>query len=131
MSEAQTQAGGARVLVIEDEPLVRETLAEMLSLGGHQVTLAADGDEGLRLYASGRHEIVFTDVFMPGASGWKVAQAIRGLGGRAAVVLVTGLGDSLDRSELEDSGVADVLPKPFEIDHVLGMVERLKRAAPR
>ena len=115
----------ASILVIEDEPLIRETLADMLSLGGHQVTLAESGEDGIRLFYQQEYDIVLTDLAMPGVSGWEVARSIREQRKDVPIVIVTGWGVTIERSEMEENGVDDVLPKPFDIDHVLNLVQTL------
>ncbi len=115
----------ARILVIEDEPLIRETLADMLAMAGHQVTLASDGEGGLAQFKQGRFDIIFTDLGMPGTSGWEVARAIKQQQPSVPVVMVTGWGVGIDREELERNKVDQVLPKPFDIDQVLNLVRDL------
>ena len=67
----------ARVLVIDDEIDVREALADMLREHRHEVTLAADGTEGLERFRDAVFDVVLTDLAMPGISGWQVAQAVK------------------------------------------------------
>ena len=115
----------ARVLVIEDELLIRETLFDMLELADHKVTLASDGAEGIRLFKEGEFDVVFTDLGMPGLSGWEVANAIKSERSDVPLVMVTGWGVGMDDSDVVASGVDEILPKPFDIDHVLALVQRL------
>ena len=115
----------ARILVVEDEPLIRETMADVLSQGGHRVTLASEGEEGLRLFKQDEHDIVFTDLSMPGLSGWQVAAEIKRHRSDVPVVIVTGWGVLIDDSEIEASGVDGVLAKPFTIETVLGLIDDL------
>ena len=124
-SDARDFSGGARILVVEDEPLIRETMADVLSLDGHRVTLASEGEEGLRLFKRDGHDMVFTDLSMPGLSGWQVAEEIKRHRSDVPVVMVTGWGVLIDQSEIEASGVDGVLAKPFAIDDVLGLVHDL------
>ena len=70
------------VLVIDDEPLLRELLHEFLALLGHASDLAADGREGLARFDPLVHQIVITDFLMPGLTGLEVAEAIRARGCR-------------------------------------------------
>ena len=115
----------ARILVIEDEVLIRETLFDMLELGHHHITLASDGEEGLRHFEAGEFDIVFTDLGMPGLSGWEVSRAIKAHHKDIPIVMVTGWGVGIDRREMEENGVDEVLPKPFDIDLVLNLVQKL------
>jgi signal transduction histidine kinase/ActR/RegA family two-component response regulator/putative methionine-R-sulfoxide reductase with GAF domain len=115
----------ARILVVEDELLIRETLYDMLDLGNHKITLACNGEEGIRLFNEGDFDIVFTDLGMPGISGWEVARTIRECSKDIPIIMVTGWGVGIDRAEMEENGVNEVLPKPFDIDLVLNLVQRL------
>jgi two-component system sensor histidine kinase EvgS len=63
---AQEPSRAAHILVIEDDPLLRETIANILYLGGHRVTLAGDGEEGISLFKRGDYSMVFTDLGMTG-----------------------------------------------------------------
>jgi DNA-binding response OmpR family regulator len=114
-----------KVLVVEDEPLIQETLSDMLSLGNHSVALAGNGSDGLRIFREGEFDIVFTDLGMPGISGWEVAREVKRINSNVRVVMVTGWGIAIDRSEMESNFVDEILPKPFELDHVLELVDRL------
>lgn len=113
------------ILVIEDEPLIRETLADMLSLGGHRVMLASNGEEGIALFEKGKYDLVFTDLSMPGISGWDVVKAIKRHNSDIPVIMVTGWGVGIDQAEMDRYGVDEVLPKPFDIDNVLSLVNKL------
>jgi DNA-binding response OmpR family regulator len=97
----------------------------MLSLGNHSVALAGNGSDGLRIFREGEFDIVFTDLGMPGISGWEVAREVKRINSNVRVVMVTGWGIAIDRSEMESNFVDEILPKPFELDHVLELVDRL------
>ena len=96
----------------------------MLSLDGHQVTLAADGDEGIALFRQGDYDIVFTDLGMPGLSGWNVARALKDHRSDVPVFMVTGWGAGLDQSEIDRHGVDGVIAKPFDMEELLELVRR-------
>ncbi len=115
----------ANVLIIEDELLIRETLADILSLGRHHVALAADGEEGIALFDANEYDVVFTDLSMPGLSGWEVVKAIKQRRSDVPVIMVTGWGVGIDQSDVDEYGVDKVLPKPFDIDLVLKLVQDL------
>jgi CheY-like chemotaxis protein len=118
----------ARVLVIDDEQPIRESLRLLLEDAGHAVTLAASGPEGLAsLRASRAPEVVLLDLLMPEMDGLAVLQEVireSALAGRHGYVLMTG-----DSSRLIETAahVLDALPvtvvrKPFDIDDVLETV---------
>ncbi|MCI0796325.1 MAG: GAF domain-containing protein [Chloroflexi bacterium] len=124
--ESQEKEGKvASILVVEDDAAIRETLSEMLELGGHSITLAENGEEGLKRFKEAHFDIVFTDLGMPGISGWEVARAVRNMREDIPIVMVTGWGVGISQEEMEENCVDEVLPKPFDIDFVLDLVQRI------
>ena len=123
-SEGGGHGSGARILLIEDEPAIRETLSDVLSSEGHSVAAAAAGDEGISLFRRGGFDLVLTDAQMPGPTGWEVARAIKATRGEVPVVVLTG-GEQTDGSPADDSGADEVLRKPFDLGDLLALVSRL------
>ena len=115
----------ARVLVIEDELLIRETLCDMLELVDHVVTLASHGEEGIRLFKEAEFDVVFTDLGMPGLSGWDVAKAIKKERSDVPIVMVTGWGVGISEEKLKEHQIDRVLPKPFDIEEVHALIRDL------
>ena len=107
--------GSLNILVIDDEPLLAETLGELLGVLGHKTAIATSGEEGLTRLATTRFDMVLTDLGMPGMSGWEVAQAVKASWPQLPVILVTGWGDALERARLEGTGVDLVLSKPYRV----------------
>lgn len=102
-----------RVLVVDDEAPIRDTLAAILTADGHDVSLAHDGAAGLRQFTEGRFDLVLSDKAMPGMSGDQMATAIKRLSPKTPIVLLTGFGLFHDKSEFPD---VDVLAsKPIRI----------------
>jgi GAF domain-containing protein/ActR/RegA family two-component response regulator len=120
----------ARVLVIDDEEDVRETLADMLRERSHEVVVAENGAEGLERFQSATFDLVLTDLAMPGISGWQVAQAVKAARPDVPVVLVTGWGVELSPEQLRANGVDRVMTKPFRLQEVLEVVATLRRRPP-
>ena len=115
---------GARILLIEDEPAIRETMSEFLSLEGHSVVVAADGDEGISHFRRGGFDLVLTDAQMPGRTGWEVARAMKATRSEVPVVVLTG-GETAPESPTDESGADEVLRKPFDLGVLLALVSRL------
>jgi CheY-like chemotaxis protein len=113
----------ARVLVIDDEENVRQVLAELLMAQGHTVAAHADGRSGLARFHDEPFDVVFTDLGMPGLSGWEVARVVKLRRPATPVVLVTGWSDQMEPDEVRRRGIDFVVAKPFEattIRRVLG-----------
>jgi GAF domain-containing protein/CheY-like chemotaxis protein len=117
-----------RVLVIDDEPFVRETLEEILRLQQHDVVVADDGISGLARFREGAFDLVMTDLAMPGMSGWQVAQSVKAARPQVPVVLVTGWGVEVQTDDLKKHGVDRVLTKPFRFDDVRDVLAGVRSA---
>ncbi|MEW5851899.1 MAG: GAF domain-containing protein [Myxococcota bacterium] len=119
-------ATGARVLVVEDEESIRDILADMLRTAEHHVVTAHDGPSGLQqldeLMAGAGVDVVFTDLGMPGMSGWEVASAVHQRYPGLPVGLITGWGASLDVDKMKSHGVDLVIPKPFRFEQLTSVV---------
>jgi len=114
----------ARILVIEDEEEVRKLLTDILLSGGkHEVEGAADGSEGIELFKGKEFDLVFTDLGMPGMSGWQVAEEIKRINGKVPVVIVTGWNVEGEQGDLKARGVDLIAYKPFEVKQVLQLVQ--------
>ncbi|PYN81036.1 MAG: hypothetical protein DMD97_02835 [Candidatus Rokuibacteriota bacterium] len=121
-AEASAARRGARVLVIDDEPDVRDVLKDILAADGYIVIEASDGAEGLARCEAEPVDLVLTDIFMFGMSGWDVAAACRDRFPTVPVGLIAGWGDQLDAEQLARHRIRFVLTKPFGVDNVLRTV---------
>ena len=102
-----------RVLVVDDEAPVRDTLAAVLAADGHEVTLATNGAEGLRSFGAGKFDLVITDKAMPVMNGDQMAAAIKKVAPATPIILLTGFGLFHEKAEFPD---VDVLTsKPIRI----------------
>ena len=113
----------ARILVIEDEDKVRNLLSSILVKGGHEVETAADGNQGIELFKKKEFDLVFTDLGMPGMSGWQVAKQVKKINRGAPVSLITGWNVNLKESEMRESGVDLIAYKPFEVKQVFKLIQ--------
>jgi PAS domain S-box-containing protein len=113
------------VLVIDDEPVVRDTLAAMLVDLDHRVDTADGGREGLEKLANADFDLVFTDLAMPEMDGWETAREIRKRRPELPVVLVTGYGATTTPPESEPDLIADIIGKPFDFQQVTGTLAKL------
>jgi CheY-like chemotaxis protein len=114
-----------RILVVDDEPDVAEVVKDVLMMAGHEVDTAISGSVALKMIGLTAYDLVFTDLGMPEMSGWDVAEKISATKPGLMVALVTGWGTSLDEAEAAKRGVSAVVHKPFEIDELLAIAQRL------
>ena len=105
------------ILVVDDESSVRETLAEMLEVMGHNVLLADSGQDALKTLSENNCELVFTDLAMPEMDGWETTREIRRRWPEISVVLVTGYGTGTIPPEGEDL-VRGIIGKPFNFAQI-------------
>jgi PAS domain S-box-containing protein len=125
-----TEAASLRVLVIDDEVFVRDTLADMLLMLGHRVTAVDGGREALAALAAAEFDLVFTDLSMPGMDGWEVAREIRRrFGSEMNVVLVTGHGTGIAVAPADKHLVNGIIGKPFDFDQVTEIIAQATQKA--
>jgi CheY-like chemotaxis protein len=102
-----------RVLVVDDEPLVRRSLTRALKSKGHEVTEASNGHEGLEAWKTFCPDLVFLDVLMPGLSGPQVLKEI-GPQNQAKIVLMSAFSGEHNMQTAQHMGANIFVPKPFE-----------------
>ena len=116
-----------RVLVVDDEPAVRESLDRALRVAGYDVDLAPDGQRALDVLSVGDHDAVVLDVAMPGVDGIEVCSRIRAAGDRTAVLMLTARDAIDDRVAGLDAGADDYLVKPFALRELTARLRALLR----
>jgi len=108
-----------RLLVIDDDPLLGETLADLLRLLGHEVVVVTSGEEGLARLDAERFDLLITDLGMAGISGWEVARVSCARRPELPVIFVTGWGDQLEPAQLTEYGIDAVVAKPYTVHSLL------------
>ena len=116
------QGRQARILVIDDEEVVRSVLSRMLANVNHQVTLAANGEKGIQLFKEEKFDMVLTDLGMPGMSGWEVCRMIKKISPDTPVGMITGWGAEMSQSKMDEYGLDFLISKPFDLNQVLNVV---------
>ena len=94
----------------------------MLSQVNHRVTVARNGDEGIRLFQEKEFDIVLTDLGMPGMSGWEVCQKIKKVNPYTPVGMITGWGMEVSQSKMEECGLDFIIAKPFDFNQIIRVV---------
>lgn len=121
-----------KVLVVDDERAVRDSLRRALELEGYEVELAADGAEALyRLDSNGQPDALILDVLMPGVDGLEVSRRLRGKGNSIPILMLTARTEVESRVAGLDAGADDYLAKPFALEELLARLRALlRRMAP-
>ncbi|MBR4017884.1 MAG: response regulator transcription factor [Oscillospiraceae bacterium] len=114
------------VLIVEDDPNIRELLQLYLEKEGYAVTLAADGGQGLEKFRAIRPNLVLLDVMMPVMDGWAVCKAIRAESD-TPVIMLTAKSETDDKVTGLKTGADDYVTKPFEMKELLARIEAVLR----
>jgi CheY-like chemotaxis protein len=110
----------ARVLVVDDDPVVAKSIDRVLTGKGYAVITASDGPQALEKLAQGKYDAVFTDIRMPGMDGLEVAARIKATQPWLPVVIVTGYGSPASEARAKEIGVAGFLNKPLSPEMIEG-----------
>jgi two-component system, OmpR family, response regulator MprA len=116
-----------RLLVVDDDPAVREALALVLDLGGFEVTTAADGREAIRTLSLASPDAVVLDLLMPELDGLEVCRRMRATGDRTPVLMLTARAEVSDRVAGLEAGADDYLVKPFAREELIARLRALLR----
>ena len=116
-----------RILVVDDEPAVRDALDRALRIDGYEVELAADGREALDALAQAPPDAVVLDVLMPEPDGLEVCRRLRASGDRTPVLMLTARDAVPDRVRGLDAGADDYLVKPFALEELSARLRALLR----
>lgn len=116
-----------KVLVVDDEPAVRESLRRSLTFNGYNVVTAEDGIQALEVIEREHPEIVILDVLMPRMDGLEVCRTLRSQGDDRSILILTARDNVSDRVGGLDAGADDYLSKPFALEELLARVRSLVR----
>jgi DNA-binding NtrC family response regulator len=118
------------VLVVDDEPVIREGLSRILEGGGFTVETAKNGHVAVELLQQKEFDLIITDLKMPGMSGFEVLNAVKVLQPNAPVIMITGFATVETAVEAMKSGTVDYIVKPFAPDQILEKVHRALEQKP-
>ena len=123
-----------RVLVVDDEPAVRDLLGDIVTALGHAPTVSSEPVAIAAAFEPGSYDLVLTDVGMPDMNGWQLTEALRAVDPAVPIALVTGWGEQIGPEEVRAAGADAVIAKPFTVEDlakILAVAEqrRLGRAA--
>ena len=117
-----------RILIIDDEPAVRDVLQTMLEESGYSVEVAAEGEEGIRRHRESPADLVITDLHMPGKDGLATLKELREDGAAVKIIAMSGADTYMVERNLDSSrinGADGTLQKPFELRDLLSAIENL------
>ena len=115
------------MLVVDDEPAVRDSLARSLRFEGYEVSLATDGDQALHQITEHEPDVVVLDVLMPRLDGLATCRRLRARGDKVPVLMLTARDGIADRVVGLDAGADDYLVKPFALEELLARLRALLR----
>ncbi|HEY8188225.1 MAG TPA: response regulator [Pyrinomonadaceae bacterium] len=121
------EAYQTKILVVDDEESVRDLLQDLLEGDGCRVYVARGGREALNLFGSKQFDAVFTDVGMPGMSGWELAHAIRQCSESIPIAVITGWGEAVASDEQKEARVDWVVTKPFRAERISELVQEISK----
>ncbi|MFD1859436.1 DNA-binding response regulator [Aeromicrobium camelliae] len=120
-----------RILVVDDDRAVRESLRRSLEFNGYEVELASDGAEALARVPQVQPDAIVMDVMMPRLDGLEATRALRSAGNDVAILVLTARDAVTDRVDGLDAGADDYLTKPFALEELLARLRALLRRATR
>ncbi len=118
-----------RILVVDDDRAIRDSLARVLGLEGYEVRTAADGAAALELITAEPPDAVLLDVMMPNVDGLMVCRVLRAERNRVPILMLTARTETSERIAGLDAGADDYLPKPFDLGELLARLRALLRRA--
>jgi len=118
---------GAKILIVDDELIVRESLGGWLERDGHTVDKAASGEESLEKFEKKHYDIILLDIKMEGMSGLDVLKKVRELDPDVSVVMITAYGSIPSAIEAMKSGAYEYLLKPFDPDELMVLIEKIRK----
>lgn len=116
-----------RVLLVDDEDAIRENLGSFLERSGFAVSIAANGEQALEVFARERPDLVVLDVLMPRLDGREVLRRLRASEQWTPVVLLTQVGESYERAAALEEGADDYLNKPFDPQELVARIRAILR----
>ena len=114
----------ARIMIVDDEPLVRKLVGRLLGAQGLEVLEAVDGEQALALAAGSPIDLILLDIDMPGMDGLETLEHLRRDHPRAIVIMISGIKDEARALQAIEAGARDYITKPFELERLTEVVMR-------
>ena len=108
-----------KILIVDDEKAIRNTLKEILEFEGHEISLAVDGTEGLSMATSDNYDVIFSDIKMPNMDGMELLDKLNESGVDSSVIMISGHGSIDSAVESIRKGAYDFIQKPLDLNRIL------------
>lgn len=118
------------VLVVEDDPAIRQGLVDAVSFDGYQVLEAGDGSTGLEMAVQADYDLLLLDLILPGPDGFEILKQVRASRPTVPVIILTAKGEEADRVRGLKLGADDYVLKPFSVKELLARLEAVLRRSP-
>lgn len=112
----------ARILIVEDDPIIRQTVDYALRRAGFETLTSGDGLEGLQIALAEQPDLILLDLMLPGIDGYRFSEEVRRANSEVAIVMVTALDTERDTVRGLDAGADDYVGKPFSMEELLARV---------
>jgi ligand-binding sensor domain-containing protein/signal transduction histidine kinase len=116
---------GKRILIVEDEAIIRELYEDVLSREGYELAMAGSGEQGLEAWSKKNYDLIICDLGLPGMSGWEFIRTIRDDNNEIPIIALTGWGDMISSEKAEAYHVNKVVSKPVKLTHLLNYIHEL------
>ena len=120
--------GNLKLLIVDDEPELLYTMAEILRLKFKSVDIADSGKSALAKIEKQTFDVILTDLGMPEMSGWELAQQIKNIQPNSRVILVTGWGDQAKEELKHHPYVDEILSKPYELQNLIEKINKFSQS---
>ena len=116
-----------RILIVDDEPYIRDLIRQTLKARNYEAGMAANGVEALEVLSRERYDIMVTDVVMPGMEGYELVKQAKRLHPHIRIIVLTGYPRTTDIGDFLLQGADDLLPKPFRANDLLAVIKRVEQ----
>jgi len=120
------QANGNRnLLIVDDEEVMRDFLRDVFTEEGYQLDFAVDGDEAIEKIRKTNYRVIITDIRMPKVEGTEVLRMAKAISPQTEIIVITGYASDVAARECEKLGAFAYLSKPFQINHIRDLVNKI------
>lgn len=119
-----------KILIVDDEEIMRNFLLDVFMDEGYNLDSAADGEEALEKISKNKYQLIITDIQMPGVDGTEVLKKAKESSPETEVIVITGYASPQTKQECQRLGAAYYIAKPFQINQIRAVVHKLVRGEP-